>query len=54
MDLDIQVSKLKLLKQNHLSERYSLKDKLLKTFLREIKSLKERIIGLEKDMETKN
>ncbi|NCC87763.1 MAG: helicase, partial [Clostridia bacterium] len=52
MDLDIQVSKLKLLKQSHLSERYALEDKLIKVFPREIKSLEERIIGFEKDLDT--
>ncbi|MGL5913180.1 MAG: helicase-related protein, partial [Bacteroidales bacterium] len=52
MDLDIQVAKLKMLKQNHLSERYSLEDKLIKIYPREIKSLEERIIGFEKDLVT--
>ena len=52
MDLDIQVAKLKMLKQNHLSECYSLEDKLIKTFPREIKSLEERIVGIEKDIAT--
>ncbi len=50
MDLDIQVSKLKLLKANHLSQRYALEDRLLKQFPRQIKSAEERIAGYERDM----
>jgi len=50
MDLDIQVSKLKLLKANHLSQRYALEDRLLKHFPRQIKSAEERIAGYEKDI----
>ena len=50
MDLDIQVSKLKLLKANHLSQKYALEDKLLKHFPRQIKSIQERIAGYEKDL----
>lgn len=50
MDLDIQVSKLKLLKANHLSQRYALEDRLLKHFPQQIKSAAERIAGYEKDL----
>ncbi len=50
MDLDIQVSKLKLLKANHLSQRYALEDKLYKHFPQQIKSAEERIAGYEKDI----
>jgi hypothetical protein len=50
MDLDIQVSKLKLLKANHLSQRYALEDRLLKYFPQQIKSTMERIAGYEKDL----
>ena len=50
MDLDIQVSKLKLLKANHLSQRYALEDKLFKHFPRRIKSTEERVAGYEKDI----
>lgn len=49
MDLDIQVSKLKLLKANHLSQRYALEDRLLKMLPQQIKSTEERIAGYEKD-----
>lgn len=50
MDLDIQVSKLKLLKANHLSQRYALEDRLLKQFPQQIKFTEERIAGYEKDL----
>jgi len=50
MDLDIQVSKLKLLKANHLSQRYALEDRLFKQFPQQIKSTEERIAGYEKDL----
>ena len=50
MDLDIRVSKLKLLKANHLSQRYALEDRLLKHLPRQIKSTEERIAGYEKDI----
>ena len=43
MDLDIQVSKLRTLKQSYLSEHYDLEDRILKHFPREIKELEERI-----------
>lgn len=49
MNLDIEVSKLKLLKANHLSQRYALEDKLYKHFPQQIKSDEERIAGYEKD-----
>lgn len=50
MDLDIQVSKLKLLKANHLSQRYALEDRVLKQYPQQIKSTGERIAGYEKDL----
>lgn len=50
MDLDIDVSRLKLLKANHLSQRYSLEDKIIKEFPQKIKSLEERIDGYKADM----
>ena len=49
MDLDIQVSKLKLLKANHLSQRYELEDSLIKYFPQTIKYDEERLSGFEKD-----
>ncbi|OCZ49925.1 DEAD/DEAH box helicase family protein [Dehalobacter sp. TeCB1] len=50
MDLDIQVSKLKLIKANHLSQRYALEDRLLKHYPQQIKFTEERITGYEKDL----
>lgn len=52
MDLDIQVQKLKLLKSNFLSEKYSLEYKIIKYYPQRITSLENRIAGLEKDVET--
>jgi len=49
MDLDIVVQKLKLLKANHLSQKYGLEDQIIKSFPQEIKYLEQRIDGLEKD-----
>ena len=52
MDLDIQVQKLKLLKSNFLSEKYSLEDKVIKYYPQRITALENRIEGLKKDVET--
>lgn len=52
MDLDVAVSKLKLLKQNHLSQRYALEDKIIKSYPRQIKQFEERIEGFKVDIET--
>ena len=49
MDLDIQVSRLRLLKANHLSQQYALEDRIFKQFPQQIKSTEERIAGYEKD-----
>ncbi len=49
MDLDIQVSKLRVLKQSYLSEHYDLEDRILKHYPKEIKELEERITGYEAD-----
>ena len=51
MDLDIQVQKLKLLKANHLSDKYSLEDKIIKFFPLKISSLEITIANLKKDVE---
>ena len=51
MDLDIDVSRLKLLKANHLSQRYSLEDQILKEFPQKIKSLEQRIEGYKADID---
>ncbi len=51
MDLDVAVSKLKLLKQNHLSQRYSLEDRIIKFYPQQIKQAEERIAGYQSDIE---
>lgn len=50
MDLDIQVSKLRMLKQSYLSERYELEDKILKYYPKEINNYEERIQGYKSDV----
>ena len=50
MDLDIDVSRLKLLKANYLSQRYALEDQIIKEFPQKIKSLEQRIDGYKADM----
>ena len=52
MDLDIEVSKLKLLKSNHLSQRYALEDSISKTFPREIAETLARLVGYGADIAT--
>ena len=52
MDLDIEVSKLKLLKGNHLSQRYALEDAISKTFPKSIAETQERLIGYGADIIT--
>ncbi|MCM1219267.1 MAG: N-6 DNA methylase, partial [Lachnospiraceae bacterium] len=49
MDLDMQVAKLKVLKQSYLSEHYDLEDRILKYYPREIKEYGERIAAYEHD-----
>ena len=52
MDLDIQVSKLKLLKANHTSQRYRLEDNITQTYPRQIAALSEKIAGYKADIAT--
>jgi hypothetical protein len=52
MDLDIQVSKLKLMKANHTSQKYKLEDNIAKHYPQQIAILKERIDGMEADIQT--
>ena len=52
MDLDIQVSKLKLLKANHTSQRYRLEDNIAKHYPMQITALKERLEGYRADTQT--
>ncbi len=50
MDLDIQVSRLKLMKANHTSQIYRLEDNIAKNYPKQIETLKERIHGFETDI----
>lgn len=50
MDLEIEVSRLKLVKANYLSQKYMLEDSLLKHYPREIRLTQERINGYEADI----
>ena len=52
MDLDIQVSKLKLMKGNHTSQKYKLEDNIAKHYPQQIATLKERISGMAADIQT--
>ena len=52
MDLDIQVSRLKLMKANHTSQIYRLEDNIVKNYPKQIEILQERIRGFQTDMET--
>ena len=49
-DLDIEVQKLKLLRSNHMSQRYALEDKLIHSFPMQIASTRQMIDGLQSDM----
>ena len=51
MDLDIQVSKLKLLKASHTSQIYRLESDIAKRYPMEIAATKERVAGLKADLE---
>lgn len=50
MDLDIQVSKLQLLKQSFLSQKYEMEDKVMKQYPREIKEMMGQIADYEVDI----
>ena len=52
MDLDIEVSKLKLLKANHLSQKYALEDAISKGFPKQIAETQERLTGYGTDIAT--
>lgn len=50
MDLDIQVSKLQLLKQSFLSQKYDMEDKVMRYFPNEIRQCEQRIEDYESDI----
>ena len=51
MDLDIQVSKLKLMKANHTSQKYRLETDIAKNYPLQITAAKERLEGLKADFQ---
>jgi hypothetical protein len=54
MDLDVEVARLKMLKADFLSQRYTLEDNVIKHYPKRIKALEERIAGYEADIATVN
>ena len=52
MDLDIEVSKLKLLKSNHLSQKYALEDAISKGFPKQIAETRATLTGYTEDIAT--
>ena len=51
MDLDIEVSRLKLLKANHLSQKYALEDQIIHQFPKEICALEQKVEGYTYDIQ---
>ena len=51
MDLDIQVSKLKLMKANHTSQHYRLEDNIAQHYPKQIATLKEKLAGYKADIQ---
>ena len=54
MDLDVDVQRLKLLKSNHLSQKYTLEDQILKYFPCGIAVAKGKIRSIQEDMATRD
>lgn len=52
MDLEVDVSRLRLLKSDYLAQKYDLEDKIAQTYPKKITALKERIQGCEADVDT--
>ena len=52
MDLDVDVSRLRLMRASHQSQQYKLEDNLLRYFPEQIEATKNAIAGLETDMQT--
>lgn len=50
MDLDVQVSKLQLLKQNFLSQKYEMEDQVTRTYPKEIETLEQEISAYQEDI----
>ena len=51
MDLDIQVSKLKMLKANHTSQRYRLEDAIVKQYPKQLAFWNGRMTGYQEDIQ---
>ncbi|MBR3739611.1 MAG: hypothetical protein IKN04_04020 [Clostridia bacterium] len=51
MDLDIEVSRLRLMKADHETRRFDLEDQVRKGFPKKIRQAQERIVGFQKDLE---
>ena len=49
MSLDMEVSKLKLMRANYNSQKYRLEEQIVRSYPAQIKALKERITGLSDD-----
>ena len=54
MDLDVEVSRLKIMKADHQSKQYRLEDNVLKHFPEQIREAQGFIAGLQADMQTLN
>ena len=52
MDLDVEVSRLKIMKADHNSKQYRLEDNLLRYFPEQISKIEGYIAAMERDMET--
>lgn len=52
MDLELEVSKLKIMKADHSSKQYRLEDDLLKTFPEQIQEAQNFISGIQSDIQT--
>ena len=50
MTLDVDVAKLKMLKANHLSQKFRLEDMLIKVYPQKITRLQEELIKYDKDL----
>jgi hypothetical protein len=50
MDLDVEVARLKMLKADFLSQKYTLEDNVIKHYPQQLKTLEERIAGYEADI----
>lgn len=52
MDLDLEVSRLKIMKADHQSKQYRMEDDVLKHYPEQIKEVQEFITGMQKDLQT--